>query len=233
MKKKISFPAELCYVLGIIFLTLGTTFMEKANLGMSTVVAPAYLLYLKLHQIFPNLTLGTVGYLLQGVMLLVMIPTLRRFRIGWLFSFATAVIFGFILDGFMILLAGIPIHTIWFRILWYSVGIVTCAIGVAFLFHTYLAPEVYDLCVKETTAKLQKPFGKVKLVYDYTSCAVAIILSFCFFGFGHFEGVKIGTVVCALVNGHLISFFGRIMDTHLQIKDALPLRKYFEAGQPA
>jgi len=231
--KKRYFPAELCYVFGVVILALGTTFMERANLGMSTVVAPAYILYLKLHELFPILTLGTVGYLLQGVMLLVMIPTLRRFRIGWLFSFATAVIFGFVLDGLMLLLAGLPIHTIWFRILWYSVGIVTCSLGVAFLMHTYLAPEVYDLCVKEITAKLQKPFGKVKLTYDCTSCAIAIVLSFCFFGFGHFEGVKIGTVICALVNGHLISFYGKLMDKYLNIRDMLPIRKYFEAGQPA
>lgn len=140
MKKKIPFPAELCYICGIIFLTLGTTFMEKAALGMSTVVAPAYVLYLKLHELFPALTLGTVGYLLQGVMLLVMIPTLRRFRIGWLFSFVTAVIFGLVLDGFMLLLGVLPVHTLWFRILWYAVGIVVCALGVAFMFHTYLAP---------------------------------------------------------------------------------------------
>lgn len=231
--KKRTFPAELCYVLGIVFLTLGTTFMEKAGLGMSTVVAPSYVLYLKFHELFPALTLGTVGYLLQGVMLLIMIPTLRRFRIGWLFSFATAVIFGFVLDGFMLLFAFLPVYNIWFRILWYAVGIVICAIGVAFMFHTYLAPEVYDLCVKEITAKSQKPLGRIKLIFDYTSCAFAVVLSFCFFGFGHFEGVKIGTIICALVNGHLIGFFGRLMDKHLQIRDMFPLRKYFEAGQPA
>lgn len=233
MKKRITFPAELCYACGILFLTLGTAFMEKAGLGMSTVVAPSYILYLKLHVLFPALTLGTVGYLLQGVMLLVMIPTLRRFRIGWFFSFVTAVIFGFVLDGFMLLLAQLPIHTIWLQILWYAVGIVICALGVAFMFHTYLAPEVYDLCVKEITAKTGKTFGRIKGIYDYSSCAVAIVLSFCFFGFGHFEGVKIGTVICALVNGHIIGFFGRLMDKYLCVKDVLPLRKYFEAGQPA
>lgn len=233
MKKKISFPAELCYVCGILFLTLGTAFMEKAGLGMSTVVAPSYVLYLKFREFFPALTLGTMGYLLQGVMLLVMIPTLRRFRIGWLFSFVTAVIFGFVLDGFMLLLAPLSTGTVWLCILWYAVGIVICAIGVAFMFHTYLAPEVYDLCVKEITAKSQKPLGRVKLIFDYTSCAVAVVLSFLFFGFGHFEGVKIGTILCALVNGHLIGFFGRLMDKHLQIRDMLPLRKYFEAGQSA
>ena len=43
MKKK--FSTELAYVLGIVLVAWGVVLMEKADFGVSMVVAPAYLLY--------------------------------------------------------------------------------------------------------------------------------------------------------------------------------------------
>ena len=226
--KKRTFPTELCYALGIVILALGTAFMEKADFGLSTVVAPAYLLYLKLGETFRFLTFGMMEYFLQAFLLVAMVIVLRRFRVSYLFSFVTAVLYGLALDGCMALVAYLPADTFIFRALWYVVGLVVCALGVSFFFRSYLAPEVYELFVKELSRKLGKDMGKVKIVYDCVSCALAIVMSFCFFGLWHFEGVKLGTVICALVNGHIINFFGRLMERHFTMKDALPLRKYFE-----
>ena len=53
-------------------------------------------------------------------------------------------------------------------------------------------------------------------------------MSFLFFGFGHFEGVRTGTFICALLNGILIGFFSRAYDRLFDFRDGLPLRKYFE-----
>ena len=46
MKK--TFYSEYAYIFGILFLALGTALMEKADFGMSMVVAPAYILHLKI-----------------------------------------------------------------------------------------------------------------------------------------------------------------------------------------
>ena len=43
MKRR--FSTELAYVLGIVSITWGVVLMEKADFGVSMVVAPAYLLY--------------------------------------------------------------------------------------------------------------------------------------------------------------------------------------------
>lgn len=48
MKKK--FSTELAYVLGIVLVAWGVVLMEKADFGVSMVVAPAYLLYRWLSQ---------------------------------------------------------------------------------------------------------------------------------------------------------------------------------------
>jgi hypothetical protein len=56
--KKATFYTELAYLFGIAALALGTAFMEKANMGISMVVAPAYLVYLKLSKVWTFVTFG-------------------------------------------------------------------------------------------------------------------------------------------------------------------------------
>jgi len=104
-------------------------------------------------------------------------------------------------------------------VVWFIVGMLLCSSGVAFLFQTYIAPEAYELIVKEVSAKLGKDIHKVKTIYDCSSCLVAVILSFAFFGFGHFEGVKIGTVICALLNGWIISRVSKFLTCHFDFVD--------------
>ena len=230
MKQK-KFYTEFAYVLGIVLLAIGTALMEKADWGLSTVVAPAYILFLKLQQTFSFLTFGTMEYLFQLALLVVMIPVLRMFRISWLFSFVTAVLYGLALDGFMALFGSLPAETFLWQGAWFVLGMVICAMGVAFFFRSYLAPEVYELFVKELARKTGTGMGKVKWIYDICSCVFAIAMSFCFFGLWEFQGIGWGTAVVALVNGHIITFVGKLMDRHLQMTDLLPLRKFFEAGQ--
>ena len=69
--------------------------------------------------------------------------------------------------------------------------------------------------------------NKVKTAYDCLSTLFGIVLSFAFFGFGVFEGVKLGTVVCALVNGFLIGRFTKLLEKSFVFKDKFNLAKYF------
>ena len=227
MKRQIVFSTELAYVLGILTLALGTAFMERADFGMSMVVAPAYLLHLKLSQFYPFFTFGTAEYCLQAALLIVMCLVLRRFKVSYLFSFVTAVIYGFTLDGCMALIALIPGAGLAFRLAFYALGLIVCAVGVSLLFHTYIAPEVYELFVKEIAAKTGKNINVCKTVYDCCSCAVGVALSFAFFGLWHFEGVKLGTIFCALVNGATIGVCSRFFESRFAFEDKLDLRKYF------
>lgn len=226
--KKTTFYTELAYLFGIGGLALGTAFMEKANLGISMVVAPAYLLYLKLSAIWSYVTFGMIEYALQAFLLLVMALVLRKFKISYMFSFVTAIIYGFTLDFCMALIAGFDIFYFASRIAFYIIGLILCAIGVAFIFHTYIAPEVYELFVKEVSKKMCKNINHFKILYDCGSCLIGIILSFLFFGIFHFEGVKFGTIICALVNGRIIGFVSGLMEKHLNFADGLSLRRFFQ-----
>ena len=226
--KKRRFSAELAYVLGIVFVAWGVVLMEKADFGVSMVVAPAYLIYRWLPPTRSFVTFGMAEYCLQAVLLLVMALVLRRFRVSYLFSFVTAVVYGFVLDGFMLLGGLLPADEIWQRAIWYVVGMLFCAAGVSAMFHTYVSPEVYELFVKEISARFRLNINRFKTVYDCASCLLGVLLSFLAFGFGKFEGVKWGTVVCALVNGWVIGRFSAFYEKHWTFYDSLPLRKYFE-----
>ncbi len=227
MKKK-TFSTELAYVLGLIIMAFAAAFTEKADFGMSMVVAPAYILHLKLSQVLPWFSFGVAEYCFQGLLVIITILLMRKFKPFYLFSFVTAVIYGTLLDGAIALIAPLPDDVFMIRVLWYVLGTVFCSLAVSLFFHTYLSPEAYELIVKEISAKFGFDINKVKTAYDCFSTVLGIILSFIFFGFGVFEGVKLGTVICAVINGFLIGRFTKLLEHFFEFKNKLPLERYFK-----
>ena len=228
MKKRV-LHSEFAYFAGLILLALGTAMMEKADFGVSMVVAPAYLIYRKLNPLLSFVSFGMAEYLLQLVVLVIMMIILRKIRLSYILSFATAVIYGFIMDGCMALTGLIAANPMALRVIFYLLGMVLCSMGISMLFHTYISPEAYELFVKEISTKLRMDVHRFKTIYDCASCLIAVAMSFAFFGFGVFEGVKLGTVFCALINGSLIGLCSRFYEKHFTFKDGLKLRGFFEA----
>ncbi|HCG35105.1 MAG TPA: hypothetical protein DER23_02060, partial [Clostridiales bacterium] len=145
-------------------------------------------------------------------------------------SFVTTMIYGFILNTCMIFGDYIPAVSIASRLVLYIIGLLLCVVAVAFMFHTYFSPSAYELFVKEVSAQKHVHINRFKTLYDYVSCLIGIILSFVFFGFFRFEGVKIGTIVCALVNGKLIGLCSDWMEKHWEFHDLLPWRRFFQSA---
>ena len=141
MKGKRTFFCEVAYFVGIIVLALGTALMERANFGMSMVVAPAYLIHLKVSQMLPFFSFGMSEYVFQGFLLCVLSLVMRKGKKSYLLSFVTAFVYGLILDAVMAAVALLPFEGLWWQIVFYIVGMIVCAIGVALLFHTYFPPE--------------------------------------------------------------------------------------------
>lgn len=223
------FYTEIAYVWGLVLLAFGTALMERADFGMSMVVAPAYLVYLKISKFAGWFTFGMAEYCFQAILLVLMSVLLRRFKSMYLFSFCTAVLYGVVLDFCIWIVGYIPGGGLGFRFVFYVIGLLLCSFGVDMFFHTYIAPEAYELFVKEISVQLDKDVTVVKTVYDCCSCGIAVVLSFAFFGFGHFEGVKLGTIVCALINGGLIGKISHSFEKHFEFCDALPLKKWFSS----
>ena len=222
---KRTFYTEAAYVIGIIALALGTALMEKADFGMSMVVAPAYLVYLKVSEYLDWFTFGMAEYCFQALLLVMLSLVLRRFRKQYLFSFVTAFFYGNVLDLMMKALGMVQGNDELQRAVYYCTGLIICAAGVSLLFNTYIPPEAYELFVKEISSKYGFDISKTKTAYDCCSCLLAVVMSFLFIGFGRFEGVKLGTVLCALVNGWTIGQCSRWFERHFVFTDAFAFRK--------
>jgi len=223
MKGKRVFYSESAYFIGILVLALGTAFMEKADFGISMVVAPAYLIHVKMSEYVPFFSFGMSEYVFQAILLVLLSLVMGKCKKSYFLSFATAFLYGTVLDAAITLVAFIPYTGIVWQMVFYIAGLIICAIGVALLLHTYFPPEAYELVVKELSTKYNTSIGKTKTTYDCCSCVFAIVLSL---GFFHsFVGVKWGTIVCAIINGRLIGKICGFLETNFIFKDALSLRK--------
>lgn len=227
MKKRV-FYTEISYVLGLVIMAFAAAFTEKADFGMSMVVAPAYILHLKVSEFLPWFSFGVAEYIFQGVLILITIIVMRKFKLSYLFSFVTAILYGTCLDGAMALISALPENTIAVRIIWYILGTILCSFAVSLFFHTYLSPEAYELIVKEVSQRFNLNINRVKTSYDCISVVLGMVMSFTFFGFGVFKGVGLGTVFCALINGFLIGRFSTLLEKHFDFKNKFKIQKYFE-----
>ena len=229
--KKRTFYSELAYVFGIVFVAVGVVLSEKADFGVSMVVAPAYLLYRWINPLWSAFSFGMAEYCLQALLILAMSLVLRKFRVSYLLSFATAVIYGFVLDGLMALGAYLPTAQLWQRAIWYVLGLLSCSAGVSMMFHTYISPEAYELFVKEVSQHFRIEIHHFKTAYDCVSCVVGLAMSFAIFGMWKFVGVNWGTILCAAVNGFLIGGFSKFYERRWTFRDALPWRRFFTDGE--
>ena len=119
MKKRV-FYTEFAYLMGVIILAIGTAFMTRADFGVSMVVAPAYLLHLKVSQYLPFFTFGMAEYVFQAILLIFMMILLRKVKLSYLFSFVTTIVYGIVLDLAIALLTHIPSETLGSRSILYK-----------------------------------------------------------------------------------------------------------------
>ena len=156
MKNKISNVGEVAWFLGIVFCSLGVCLTVKCDFGVSMIIAPGYILYLKLSQFFSWFTLGMSQYIVQGSLIVALTILMRRFKLKYLLCFLTAVIHGIFVDLWNIILKSILCTGLVDRILCFLVGTIITALAIALMLRTYLPQEVHELVVKEISLKFSK-----------------------------------------------------------------------------
>ena len=199
---KIRHFSEASFLLGAILLGFATSMMSKAGFGLSMVVSPAYVLadWVK---VIPT---GTMCYIYQGLLVIATSLVCGRFKISYLVSFVSAVLFGVFVDIFGALLSFLQPAELWERIVLFAVAIPINSMAIALLLHSYLPPQAPELLVREISGKFGFKMHRTKYVYDLCSCAASIIMSFLLLG--ELRHVGLGTVVYAFINAPLIGVFG-------------------------
>ena len=224
MKKPV-FYTEIAYLLGTFLLAMGTAMVVFGNFGISMVVAPAYILHLKLSAVWSWFTFGVAEYVLQGAVLLAIWVFLKGKPATCLLSFGLTLVYGVLLDGSLWLL-GMLEGVLWLRVLIYLLGVLFCTAAISFLFRSYLPPAAYELMVLALQRRFGGSVSRWKTTYDCVSVLVAVILSFVLLG--ALEGVGVGTVICALIYGTLIAFFGKLWDRLWVFEDRFSFRNYLQ-----
>jgi len=236
--KKHALSGETTWALGTLLMALGVALVSVSSFGYSMIAAPVYLIFRRLSV----LSFGTVEYLYQGVLLILLCLLVRRFKPSYLCSFLTAVIYGLVFDLFLMLTALLPQANLLPRILWFCLGELCIGLAVCFYVHTDMAPAVYELFVKELSSRYHLPFGSVKLTFDITLCVISVLMSLLLFGPGALsdpasvpaamisgyvmEGIGVGTVVAAVVNGPLITAIDRFLCARFDFEPARGIGRF-------
>lgn len=210
--KKINLRSVIFWIIGMIICPLGVAFSTKSGFGVSMIEAPVYVLHLKVSETFSWFTFGTSEYIVQGILLVILCVAIRHFHWRYLLSFVTAVLYGFVLDGWNALLAFWTNDTLPVRILCAIIGILLTAFAVACFFRTNLPQEVWELFVKELTEHYKLKMTKVKWIFDISLLTVGIVLMLIFFHEFRLNAIGIGTIVTTAVNAPIIGLFGKIID---------------------
>ena len=220
--KKLPRSSELLWLLGIVFVALGVAICSKANLGVSMIAAPAFVIQEALVKLWGGFSVGVVEYLVQGVVLLVLCVAVRRFNWRYLLAFFVAVVYGYTMNFFLWILGGVSFDVTWLRWVMLIVGDIVTAFGVACFFHTYMPLQVFELFVAEVTDRYHLRIDRVKTVFDLSLLAVSVTLALVLFGdaadfdwasIGHnsFHSIGLGTLVTTAINSPLISLMSHLI----------------------
>ena len=174
--------SELLWLFGIVFVALGVAICSKANLGVSMIAAPAFVVYEAIAPLSEMLSVGVTEYIIQGLMLVLMCIIVRRFTWRYLLAFAVAVIYGYTLNFFLWLLSGIEFSTVAARWVMLIAGDIITAFGVACFFRTYMPLQVYELFVAEIADRFHFNINKTKWIFDLSLLIISIVLAVTLFG---------------------------------------------------
>ena len=222
MKKKLSVYSESVYIFALLQLTLSVAMAAAADFGVSMIVAPAYILSLR-----TGFSFGQCDYLIEFILLIVFCIVMKKFKILYLSSFVTTILYGAFLDTWRILIpvlnpdeAAPGSMTMPWRIALLAGGMLLTGCSVALLFRVYLYPQAYDLFVKGLSEKTGRSQTVVKRIYDLCSLVLAAAMSLVFFG--RFTGIGIGTLLMTVLNSFIIEYSGRAVDSLFEFRPLFP-----------
>ena len=197
------------FFLGIVTNALGVALITSSMLGTGPTTCIPYVISLY----FPY-SFGTFTFLFNMALLLLQILILRRrFKAHQLLQIPASFIFSATIDICMSLTAGIKINMYIVALLWVVVGCVFRAFGASCQIIADVVMLSAEAFAKTMADVTNKEFGICKLVCDAAMTAVAIALSFWFFG--SLQAVREGTLITVLLVGPISQIFiGKLLFTN-------------------
>ena len=200
------------FVVGLVINSFGVVFITKGALGTSPISSVPYVLSLQ----FPALSFGVTTFLVNVVFVVIEIALLRAdFRPFDLLQLVANLLFSACIDLSTGLLSWLNPQTLPLQLLSVVAGCAILAFGLA----VEVAPNVLVVpgegVVRAIAATARARFGTVKNLFDLTLVAIAVALSFLFFG--GINGLGLGTIISAILVGRLCNVY----NAHLPLIDRI------------
>ncbi len=208
--KRIRINGEFALFIGLLLLAAGIVFTIKADFGMTVVQSPVYILSVAA----PKFSIGVWNYIVQGGLFIVMLLIIRRFKVSYVFSFITGIVYGLILDLFTWLFRGVSAHSMIDSIIFYILSIITVSIAVALFFCSKAPLMPYDIFVREVASAKKINLTKFKWLFDISFVSFAVVLSLLLTG--SVIGIGIGTLISALLVSPIMSLIIRFFDRYCE-----------------
>ncbi len=191
-------------LVGLFVMAFGITLMVDTGLGVSPISSVPYVL----NQQFSFISLGMFTFLWNVVLILGQILILRKeFKPLELLQLPLSFLFGWFVDICKWLLSGMVLSEYWMSLIVLLAGCLVLALGACLTVLSQTVMNSGEAFVNAVSRKTGKVFGNIKVVFDVSLVAIAVILSLVFFG--RIEGVREGTVIAALVSGFIIRALSR------------------------
>ncbi|MCJ7854993.1 DUF6198 family protein [Lachnospiraceae bacterium NSJ-143] len=217
MKEKHRLPGELLLLTVLIINSMGVQLMTISGFGITAISSVPYVF----SRLFPAISFGTFNYIFQTMLVISLMAMSRRISPGYIISFAAGFIFGKMLDVHALWMAYLPDLPV-FRILYFAIGMLSVSFGICLANKCLLPIIPTDMFPRDFSAITKKSYKNVKTVFDISCLATTAILSLVFAG--SILGIGIGTALCSLLTGRLVSAFQDSFDRHFTVYRAVKLR---------
>ena len=186
------------FVTGLFVMALGIAFTLHADLGITPISCPPYVLSLGLRPTVGQFTIAmhVVFVLLQLAILRKDFPAVQFLQVG------VGFVFGFFIDLAVWLTGWCEPESYAARLFFVVLGAAVVAAGITLQVLPKLIFCAGEGLMLVISKRLGKPFGKVKVVFDCTLLAISLVFSLVLFG--EIRGVREGTVVSAFLVGFFV-----------------------------
>ncbi len=191
------------YIVGLLILCLGVVLNTKTNLGVAAINVTPFVLSKT-----TSITLGNAVFIMYCVFIICECILNRKIDILTILQLPISLLFGKLVDLFNTLL-NFEANNFFVGIIMLLIAITLVALGTTLVISQNLVPNAPDGFVNAIGAKMNKPFGYVKLRFDIICVCIAFIISLVLSG--KIIGIGIGTIISMLLTGNMCSYFKKIL----------------------
>ena len=194
------------YAAGLLFMAFGVAFSVNSGLGVSPVNSLPYVVSLVLGVDMGSCVIGVFSFYV-----LVQILIYRRdFKWINLTQIVFSTLFGYFVDFAKAVVGDFALPTYPGQLIMLAVSMVLVALGVCLYMDAGLVNMPMEGMTNAIAERIvKKPFHDVKVAVDCLAVAAAILLSFV--GLGGLEGIREGTLLCALLVGKMMKPMQKVL----------------------